>query len=144
MSPFARYSHTQGVMAAATVKDPPGKSLLRAPDSLATLNVPSLHLPAHVANFAKNYQGSKIGNKSGQGGLQHLLSHIKDVLFRFGLWSLTQHDGLDEHFVQAFLTNTFNSRVETRTSAANAMSSLYNKGVFMIKGQHSTQEGLGC
>jgi len=128
-------------MAAATVKDPTGKSLLRAPDSLATLNVPSLHLPAHVANFAKNYQGSKIGNKSGQGGLQHLLSQMKDVLLRFGLWSLTQHDGLDEHFVQAFLTNTFNSRVETRTSAANAMSSLYDKGVFMIKGQQPLRKG---
>ena len=66
MSLFARYSHTQGVMAAATVKDPPGKSL-RAPDSLATLNVPGLHLPAHVVNFPRNYQGGKIGNKSGQG-----------------------------------------------------------------------------
>ena len=53
---------------------------------------------------------------------------------------LTQHDGL-EHFVQAFLTNTFNSRVETRTSAANAMSSLYDKGVFMIKGQQPLRKG---
>jgi hypothetical protein len=127
-------------MAAATVKDPPGKSL-RAPDSLATLNVPGLHLPAHVVNFPRNYQGGKIGNKSGQGGLQHLLGQMRDVLSRFGLWSLTQHDGLGEHFVQAFLTNTFNSRVETRTSAANAMSSLYGKGVFMIKGQQPLRKG---
>jgi hypothetical protein len=52
---------------------------------------------------------------------------------------LTQHDGLDEHFVQAFLTNTFNSRVETRTSAANVMSGLYEKGIFTIK-----EKGLGA
>ena len=139
MSPFARYSHTQGVMAAATVKDPPGKSFLRAPDSLGTLNVPSLHLSAHIVDFAKNYQGNKIGNKSGQAGLQHLLAQMKDVLLRFRLWSLTQHECLDEHFVQDFLANTFNSRVETRTSAANVMSGLYEKGIFTIK-----EKGLGA
>ena len=92
MSPFARYSHTQGVMAAATVKDPPGKSFLRAPDSLGTLNVPSLHLSAHIIDFAKNYQGNKNGNKSGQAGLQHLLGQMKDVLLWFRRWSLTQHE----------------------------------------------------
>jgi hypothetical protein len=139
MSLFARYSHTQGVMAAATVKDPPGKSFLRAPDSLGTLNVPSLHLSAHIVDFAKNYQGNKIGNKSGQAGLQHLLAQMKDVLLRFRLWSLTQHECLDEHFVQDFLANTFNSRVETRTSAANVMSGLYEKGIFTIK-----EKGLGA
>ncbi len=40
-------------------------------------------------------QGSKIGNKSGQAVL-HLLGQMKDVLLRFGLWSVAQHDGLDE------------------------------------------------